>query len=111
MPTLTIDVTGETREAMTKAYYGAMSRSGNSTRETKVSPALSAIGIALGGSETSVEVDTSGLRRKDLGSLVRTLDSFVQVIPNARCLVQFARAIEAADRAANPNAGRLRDAG
>lgn len=110
MTTLTIGVTGETRKAITKGYYGAMSRSGATTRTSKVSPALAAIGVALGGSETSVEIDTSGLIRKDLSSLMRALDGFVQVIPNASCLTQFARAIEAADRVANPNAGHLRDA-
>ena len=108
MTTLTIGVTGETRKTITKAYYAALSRAGR--RDDRLYPTFCAIGEALGGSETSVEVDTSGLDRKKLSSLMRTLDSFVGVIPNAGCLTQFARAIEAADRTANPNAGRLHDA-
>lgn len=111
MTTLTnFPANASTRAALSTGFVGAMSRNFGSMKASPVWTAAAAISTAIGGSESSVEIDTSGLNRTDLSSLMRTLDSYAQVIPNSGCLIQFARALEAADRAANPNADRLRDA-
>lgn len=96
------------RAELSKQYHGALRRAGR--RSDRLYPVFQAIGAAIGGSEASVDVDTSGFSRKALSSLMRTVDSIARVTPNASCLTMFACALEAEDAAANPNAGSFRDA-
>lgn len=109
MTTLVIGLSGAARASVTQGFYGALSRGFGGMTDSALYRSLSAIGVALGGVQSSVEIDTSTLSRVDLSALVRALESYDRDIPNAHCLTSFARAIETADRAANPNAGRLRD--
>ncbi|MEU4950016.1 hypothetical protein [Streptomyces lavendulae] len=59
---------------------------------------------------SGVDIDTASLRRTDLSSLLRFLDSFARLYPYTHEIRKFVDTALAEDRVRNPTAARLFDA-
>jgi len=106
MTTLNLEgVSVEQRRTLLNAHLARVS---SRHLDTRIGTALRSLMAGLSGSEDTPEVDLSGLDRRRLSSVVRLVESVAAITPNADPLKRFAADIEAADRAANPDALPLR---
>lgn len=107
MTTMTLSGIGD-RPALARALNRSLA--GSSLRFGVVGTAIGDMAVAVAGAGGSANIDTSALSRRDLSSLVRVLDGLEG--PSAAhkgALRDFTRAVEDADRTANPNGPPLRD--
>lgn len=85
---------------------------GSGLRNGPVGVAIGDLAVAVAGASGSANIDTTTLTRRDLSSLVRVLDGLESVLSLHRAagaVRDFTRAVEDADRTANPTGPPLRD--
>lgn len=94
MTTLTIDVPEPQRRELSSQFIAHMGRV-RGAQNQQVITALQAVGAALHGAESSVEIDLSALRAKDRQTLVNLLRAYRETGSHYKPVISFADAIAA----------------